>query len=93
MVRIFYSKQGKRVRPSPQSVYVCVKRVERNEKRDCPWAYEVHTDRGDERLCESVVCKAEQQRRLSDTRITDEEELEEVVTEIQFASGQVSTNR
>ena len=42
--------------------------------------YEVHTDGRDERLCESVVRKTEEEGGLSDSRITDEEELEEVVT-------------
>ena len=41
--------------------------------------YEVDTDGGDVRLGVGVVGKSQQQARLSNTGVTDEEELEEVV--------------
>lgn len=42
--------------------------------------YEVYSNGGDEGLCEGVVRKAKEERRLSDSRISNEEELEEVIT-------------
>jgi len=42
--------------------------------------YEVHTNGRDERLCESVVRETEEKGGLAYTRITNEEELEQVVT-------------
>lgn len=55
---------------------------ERGEIRSCAQfqTYEVHTNGRDEGLCESVVGKTEKEGRLSYSRITNEEELEEVVT-------------
>jgi hypothetical protein len=41
--------------------------------------HKVDTDGGDVALCVCVVGESKQQARLSDTRVTDEEELEEVV--------------
>lgn len=41
--------------------------------------YEVNTDGGNVALGVSVVCESKQQTRLSDTGITDQEELEEIV--------------
>jgi hypothetical protein len=41
--------------------------------------YEVNADCGDVRLCVSVVGKSQKQARLSDTGITDEQKLEEIV--------------
>lgn len=43
------------------------------------FAYEIDTDCGDVGLGVSVVGKSQQQARLSNTRVSDEEELEEVV--------------
>jgi hypothetical protein len=43
------------------------------------WTYEIDTDRGDVRLSVCVIGETEQQTRLSNTGVTDEEELEEVV--------------
>jgi hypothetical protein len=41
--------------------------------------YEVNTDGRDVALGVGVICESEQQTRLSDTGVTDKEELEEVV--------------
>jgi hypothetical protein len=45
------------------------------------WAgtYEVDTDSGDVGLCVGVVGEPQEQARLADTRVTDEQQLEEVV--------------
>lgn len=45
--------------------------------------YEVNTDSRDVALGVGVVCESEQQTRLSDTRVADQEELEEVVVSVQ----------
>ena len=42
-------------------------------------AYEVNTDGGDVALSVRIICKPQQQARLSDTRVSDEEQLEEIV--------------
>jgi hypothetical protein len=44
--------------------------------------HKVNADRGDVALCVCVIGKSKQQARLSDTRITDEEELEEVIVSV-----------
>jgi hypothetical protein len=44
--------------------------------------HEVDADGGDVALCVCVVGEPEQQARLSDTRIADEEELEEVIVSV-----------
>ena len=41
--------------------------------------YKVNTDSGNIALCVCIVGKTKEQARLSDTGVTDEEELEEVV--------------
>lgn len=56
---------------------LCVKESGENAENS---TYEVYTDGGDEGLCEGVVRKAKEERRLTDSRISDEEELEEVIT-------------
>lgn len=59
-------------------MFVCFNREWREWAVFC--TYEVYTNGGDERLCEGVIRKAKKERRLSDSRITNEEELEEVIT-------------
>ena len=50
--------------------------------------YEIHTDGGDVALRVCVICEPEQQARLSDTGVSDEEELEKVVvSEMQPSAG------
>jgi hypothetical protein len=44
--------------------------------------YEVHADGGDVAFCVGIVGESKQQARLSDSRISDEKELEEVVVSI-----------
>ena len=44
--------------------------------------YEVNTDGGDVRLGVGVVSETQQQTRFSNTRVTDEEKLEEVVVSV-----------
>lgn len=44
--------------------------------------HEVDADRRDVALCVCIVCETEEQAGLSDTRITDEEQLEEVVVSV-----------
>ena len=41
--------------------------------------YKVNTNRGDVRLSIGVVCKSKKQTRLSDARVSDQEELEEII--------------
>jgi hypothetical protein len=54
-------------------------------------AYEVDTDCGDVRLGVGVVGETQQQARLSNTGVTDEEELEEVIVSGQRQLGEGST--
>jgi hypothetical protein len=42
--------------------------------------FEVDTDSADERFGEGVVCKAQQQAALTNTTVTNQQKLEEVVT-------------
>jgi hypothetical protein len=50
--------------------------------------HEINTDGRDVALCVCVVGETEQQARLSDTRVSDEQELEEVVVSVaQAVSG------
>jgi hypothetical protein len=44
--------------------------------------YEVDTDGGDVGLCVGIVGESQQQARLPDTRVSDEQELEEVVVSV-----------
>jgi hypothetical protein len=44
--------------------------------------YEVNTDGGDVALGVGVVCESEQQAGLADARVSDQEELEEVIVSV-----------
>ena len=53
-------------------------------------AYEVNADSRYVALCVCVVCKSEEQTGLSDSGITDEEQLEEVVVSVLLAGQRVA---
>ena len=40
---------------------------------------EVHSDRGHEVVCEHIVCESQQQRRLADAGVSDQQHLEQIV--------------
>lgn len=42
--------------------------------------FEVHSDRTDVALCVCIICESEQQARLSDTGVSNEQKFEQVVT-------------
>ena len=48
----------------------------------CGWTHKVDADGRDVALGVCVVCETEKQAGLSDTRVTDEEKLEEVVVSV-----------
>lgn len=53
-----------------------------SRQRICGLTHKVDTDCRDVALCVCIVCETEEQARLSDTRVTDEEELEEVIVSV-----------
>lgn len=73
------SQKGGREREE-RNVRVLVYDTRLGEKGQERGSYEVNANGGDEGLCERVIRKAKKERRLSYTRVTDEEELEEVIT-------------
>lgn len=44
--------------------------------------HEVNTDGGDVRLGIGIVCESQEETRLSDSRVSNQEELEEVVVSV-----------
>jgi len=52
--------------------------------------YEINTNGGDVGLCVGIIGKSQKQARLSDTRVSNEEQLEEVVvSRVPLADGSV----
>ncbi|GAT27661.1 autophagy protein Apg9 [Aspergillus luchuensis] len=52
-----------------------------------PDTYEVNSDGGDVALRVGIVGKTEEQARLSNTRVSDEEQLEEIITQCHHDKG------